>query len=77
MIVIISKKDGFRRCGIAHTVEPVGYEEGFFSAEQLRQLEAEPMLTVGHVATEELTGDDQEAGKGKRTKSAKEAKADK
>ena len=46
MIVITSRKDGFRRAGIAHPARPTGYPDDFFSDEQLRLLEAEPMLTV-------------------------------
>ena len=46
MIRIQSKKDGFRRCGMAHPKGPVDYPEDRFTAEELAILKAEPMLTV-------------------------------
>ena len=46
MIRISSKREGFRRCGIAHTVEPVEYPDDRWSADELRRLQGEPMLTV-------------------------------
>jgi hypothetical protein len=46
MIRIISQREGFRRCGVAHTVEPVEYPDDRWSAEELRRLQDEPMLTV-------------------------------
>lgn len=46
MIIIKSKKTGFRRCGIAHPKEVVQYPEGRFSANELAILAAEPMLIV-------------------------------
>ncbi len=46
MIRIKSKKDGFRRCGIAHPKEAVQYPNERFSAEELAILKAEPMLIV-------------------------------
>ena len=46
MIVIQSKRDGFRRCGIAHSKEPVEYPDGHFNSEKLSVLKNEPMLTV-------------------------------
>lgn len=46
MIVIRSKQEGFRRCGIAHSEEPKEYNNDEFTKEQLKELEAEPMLTV-------------------------------
>ena len=46
MIRIKSKKDGFRRCGIAHSKEAVQYPDDRFSAGELAVLRAEPMLTV-------------------------------
>jgi len=46
MIRITAKKDGFRRCGIAHGKEPVEYPDDRFSPAQLKQLRAEPMLVV-------------------------------
>lgn len=46
MIIISSKKDGFRRCGVAHPAAPTEYPDGSFTPEQLTQLQAEPMLVV-------------------------------
>lgn len=46
MIKIKSKKDGFRRCGIAHPKEAVQYPDGRFSDADLAILKAEPMLIV-------------------------------
>ncbi len=46
MIRISSKREGFRRCGIAHTVTPVDYPDDRWSPAELAQLRAEPMLTV-------------------------------
>lgn len=46
MIRIRSKKDGFRRCGIAHPAGPVEYPNEKFSPEQIKALKAEPMLLV-------------------------------
>lgn len=46
MIIITAKKDGFRRCGMAHSAKPVQHGDDAFSAAQLEQLQAEPMLVV-------------------------------
>ncbi len=46
MIIIRSKKAGFRRCGIAHPKEETQYPDDRFSKEELAILQAEPMLTV-------------------------------
>ena len=45
-IIITSKKEGFRRCGIAHSKQPTEYPADHFGPEVLKQLQAEPMLTV-------------------------------
>ena len=50
MIKIKSKREGFRRCGVAHTKEPVEHADDKFSVEEITALEADPMLTVTHVA---------------------------
>lgn len=50
MIIITAKKDGFRRCGLAHSARPVEYPDEAFSPEQLAELQAEPMLVVELVA---------------------------
>jgi hypothetical protein len=46
MIIITAKKDGFRRCGVAHSAKRVEYPADAFSPEQLAELQAEPMLVV-------------------------------
>lgn len=46
MIIIRSRKEGFRRCGIAHTQDPVEYADDHFSKEELETLESEEMLIV-------------------------------
>jgi len=46
MITITSKKEGFRRGGIAHSQTPTQYEDDFFTAAELKVLRDEGMLTV-------------------------------
>lgn len=46
MIRITAKQEGFRRCGIAHSVAAVEYNDDQFTSEQLAWLQAEPMLEV-------------------------------
>ena len=46
MIKIISKKEGFRRCGIAHPVKAKFYDDKRFSDEELKILKADVMLVV-------------------------------
>ena len=46
MIIITSKKDGFRRAGIAHPAQTTEYPDGFFSEAQLELLRQEPLLYV-------------------------------
>ena len=46
MIRITAKKDGFRRCGIAHSKMAVDYPDGKFEKDQLEILKKEPMLVV-------------------------------
>ena len=46
MIRITSKKDGFRRCGIAHPATPTEHPDGRFTEKELKILQAEPMLVV-------------------------------
>lgn len=45
-VIITSKTDGFRRCGLAHPARPVEHADGAFTEEQLEILKAEPMLVV-------------------------------
>ena len=45
-ICITSKKDGFRRCGVDHPSARTEYPDGKFTPDQIRALQAEPMLVV-------------------------------
>jgi len=58
MIRIKSKKNGFRRCGIAHPAVPVEYPDDRFSKEELKVLKAEPMLVVEVVPDTKKDGKD-------------------
>lgn len=64
MIIIESKKDGFRRCGVAHPAVPVSHPDDRFTAEELAALQAEPMLIV--IVAEAAEEKDESAAKGKR-----------
>lgn len=46
VIRIRSKNEGFRRCGIAHSVEWMEHPADRFSKEEIERLENEPMLQV-------------------------------
>ncbi len=46
MVVIRSKREGFRRCGVAHSAEAQSYPDDFWSDADLERLKAEPMLIV-------------------------------
>lgn len=48
-VIITSKQDGFRRCGMAHPANAVEHADGTFTAEQLAALKAEPMLVVQEI----------------------------
>ncbi len=52
MIIITSKRDGFRRCGMAHPAAATEYADDAFTGEQLKTLRAEPMLTVSVAGAE-------------------------
>jgi len=45
-IMISAKRDGFRRCGIRHSLQSRVYADDHFNTEQLLQLLHEPMLNV-------------------------------
>ena len=47
-IVITSKRDGFRRCGIAHPSRPTPYPDDYFTEEQLEALSKEPQLILAY-----------------------------
>ncbi|MFW5490427.1 MAG: HI1506-related protein [Desulfovibrio sp.] len=61
-IRITSKRDGFRRCGVAHTEKPTDYPDDRFTAGELAVLKAEPMLVVVDVEDDKA---DAKAKKGK------------
>ena len=46
MIRITSQREGFRRCGVAHSAQPTDYPDARWSAAELARLQAEPMLVV-------------------------------
>lgn len=46
VIDITAKRDGFRRCGIAHSDKTTTYPLSHFTAKQLEQLQNEPQLVV-------------------------------
>ncbi len=52
-IRITSKKQGFRRCNIAHSDKPVIYPDDRFTKKELEILKAEPMLIVEKISLEE------------------------
>ena len=49
MIKIKSKNEGFRRCGVAHTTAGKEFADDFFTKDQLKQLEADPMISVTYI----------------------------
>lgn len=64
MIRITSKKDGFRRGGVAHPVTPTEYPDDFFTKKQLQQIKEESMLVVQFVKDKEEKKKDEGAGAG-------------
>lgn len=46
MITITSKKEGFRRCGQAHSKAPTEWSADRFTTDETEALLAEPMLVV-------------------------------
>lgn len=46
MIRIISRTEGFRRCGVAHSVVPTDHPDDRFTADELERLIEDPMLVV-------------------------------
>lgn len=46
MLIITSKKEGFRRCGVAHSTTPTEHPDGAFTPAQIEALHDEPMLVV-------------------------------
>jgi len=52
-VTITAKKDGFRRCGMAHPASPVEHPDGTFTEKELEILRAEPMLVVQEVSAKD------------------------
>lgn len=46
MIRISAKKDGFRRCGVAHSVQPTEFPDDRFTKKELEELKKEPLLVI-------------------------------
>ena len=46
MIFIQSRHDGFRRCGVAHTVKGREFPDDYFTGAQLKQLNEDPEITM-------------------------------
>jgi len=67
LIRIVSKRDGFRRCGIPHPSKPTTYPGDRFSDEELKILKAEPMLVVTKISKQDAEaqteGDEKEPKK--------------
>ena len=57
MLRIKSKRNLFRRCGMAHPTGPVEYPDDRFNAKELAILKGEPMLTVVAVKGEKTPYD--------------------
>ncbi len=53
-IQITAKRDGFRRCGMAHSDKTQTYADDHFSAAQLQVLEAEEQLVVVRLSDQQL-----------------------
>lgn len=70
-IVITSRTEGFRRCGVAHSIAPVEHPDERFTADELERLLFEPMLSV-EVLPNDAGGDGESADKAES-----DAKADK
>ncbi|EQB2066965.1 TPA: hypothetical protein PXJ50_001676 [Yersinia enterocolitica] len=58
-IQITAKRDGFRRCGMAHSDKTQTYADGHFSPSVLAELMAEPMLVVSYVPDGQAENTDQ------------------
>lgn len=48
-IRIRARYEGFRRCGVTHHLEPTVHADDRFTEEEMKVLEAEPMLTVEYM----------------------------
>jgi hypothetical protein len=60
-IQITAKRDGFRRCGIAHSEKTTTYQDSHFNDHELSILESEPNLIVVRIGTDTASGDNSTA----------------
>ena len=70
-VQITAKKDGFRRAGVAHPAVMTEYPDDVFTAEQLAQLKAEPMLTVKVIKATKKDSSSKDAAAAEQTTEAK------
>lgn len=58
-LTITAKRDGFRRCGVAHSDTPVVWPAGSFTEEQIALLKSEPQLVVheGSAVSDDVQGE--------------------
>ncbi len=58
-LTITAKRDGFRRCGVAHSDTPVVWPAGTFTEEQIAILKSEPQLVVheGSAVSDDVQGE--------------------
>lgn len=63
-ITITAKRDGFRRCGVAHRDVPVTWPDGRFTDEEIAILLAEPSLVV-HIGAASVDNDKLDAAQGR------------
>ncbi|HGE8473118.1 TPA: HI1506-related protein [Serratia marcescens] len=61
-IQITARREGFRRCGIAHSAKTTTYEDDHFTPKQLAELENDPQLVVVRITASAAT-DDQDLDK--------------
>lgn len=61
MILVKSKTDGFRRCGVAHSTTGKQFADDDFTEEQLEILGSDPELLVKHLPDQPGPDDDEEA----------------
>jgi len=63
-IRIVSTREGFRRCGIPHSVKPTIYPDGRFTDEELKILMEEPRLVVTEISKKNAAQADDGNGTG-------------
>ena len=68
-IKITAKKDGFRRCGVAHPMATTTHPDDAFTEDQIDILMAEPALVVEIIQGDEPEANPAEKKPGKKAKS--------